>query len=331
VTCAIIPTPDALLEHEPNSETITQLHVDKLTQYVQQLRDAVGVCEKQRRRHCVRRGIAQVRLVYLLIAGPLRKWVDSLLGWRPAGLVIGTLIIGATFTVASLSWKIALFGIVVGAVVSFSVFYVPSDSRVAEDSECLRDELARLRSETDEGTQHVVGLRANLARASEEQLKWTELLKAKQYRESEQYRRQQLLKRDWKALRSVPFENFLEEVLRELGYVVEATRITGDQGADLIVSKDGHQTAIQVKGYFSSVANSAVQEAHTAMVYYRCEACAVITNSRFTPAAKDVAGRVGCVLIDEDALPPLIKGNCDLWQLHLSANAKTEPGNIGGA
>jgi HJR/Mrr/RecB family endonuclease len=331
VNCAIIPTPDALLEHEPNSESITQLHVDKLTEYVQQLRDAVGACEKQRRRRCVRRGIAQVRLVYLLIAAPLRKWVDSILGWRPAGVVIGTMIIGATFMVTSLSWRIALFGIVVGAVVSFSVFYGPSDSRMAEDSERLRDELTRLRLESDEGTQHVVGLRANLATASEKQLNWAQLLKTKQYRESEQYRRQQLLKRDWKALRSVPFEKFLEEVLRELGYVVETTRVTGDQGADLIVSKDGHRTAIQVKGYFSSVANSAVQEAHTAMAYYKCEACVVITNSRFTPAAKDVAGRVGCVLIDEDALPVLIKGNCDLRQLHLSAKAKAEPGNIGGA
>ncbi len=70
--------------------------------------------------------------------------------------------------------------------------------------------------------------------------------------------------------------------------------MTGDQGADLIVSKHAHRVAIQVKGYFSSVSNSAVQEAHTAKDYYHCDASVVITNSLFTSGAKDLASRVGC-------------------------------------
>jgi len=154
----------------------------------------------------------------------------------------------------------------------------------------------------------------------------SEELRQLECRQSSTFRRQQLLRRDWKALRSVPFENFLEEVFRELDYVVETTKVTGDQGADLIVSKQGHRIAIQVKGYFSSVSNSAVQEAHTAKDYYRCEASAVITNSKFTSGAEDVASKVGCTLIDEDRLPALILGQIDLWQLHLFAGSQRPSG-----
>ena len=124
-------------------------------------------------------------------------------------------------------------------------------------------------------------------------------------------------------MRSVPFENFLEEVFNTLGYVVETTRVTGDQGADLLVSTCGHRISIQVKGYFNSVGNAAVQEAFFGTAFYKCEACAVITNSVFTAGAKDAAQKSGCVLIDENALPALIMGECDLWQLHLVAKVQS--------
>ena len=113
-------------------------------------------------------------------------------------------------------------------------------------------------------------------------------------------------------MRSVEFEQFLEEVFQALGYQVETTKVTGDQGVDLIVSGKGRRIAIQVKGYYSSVSNSAIQEAHTGMVYYGCQACAVITNSRFTGSAKDLAAKVGCILIDEDCMQAFIMGQGQL-------------------
>ena len=163
---------------------------------------------------------------------------------------------------------------------------------------------------------------------AEKQSRWSDYTRELDRKQSERYRRQQILKVDWKALRSVPFENFLEGVFKELQYAVETTRITGDQGTDLLVSKDGHRIAIQVKGYFNSVGNDAVQEAYFGTAYYKCEACAVITNSVFTSGAKDAAAKSGCVLIDENALPALIMGEIDIWQLHLAAKAiSASPGS----
>jgi Restriction endonuclease len=117
-----------------------------------------------------------------------------------------------------------------------------------------------------------------------------------------------LLATDWRPLRGIPFEEFLARIFRSLGYQVQLTKTTGDQGVDLIVTRNGRRIAVQAKGYDGSVGNDSVQQAHTGMAYYGCDGCAVITNSRFTRAAEDLAGRVHCTLIDGDRIAALING-----------------------
>ncbi len=68
----------------------------------------------------------------------------------------------------------------------------------------------------------------------------------------------ELFARNGRAMRSEEFEQFLREVFLALGYEVAMTKVTGDQGIDLIVSRDGMRIAVQVNGYFSSVGNEAV-------------------------------------------------------------------------
>ena len=126
-------------------------------------------------------------------------------------------------------------------------------------------------------------------------------------------------------MRGGELEQFLEKAFSELQYLVERTGRAGDQGVDLIVCKDGHRIAVQVKGYVDSVPNTAIQEAFTGMAYYGCHACAVVTNSRFTSGGKNIAGSVGCALIDENSLPMLILGELDLWQETLAAKARHQP------
>jgi HJR/Mrr/RecB family endonuclease len=122
----------------------------------------------------------------------------------------------------------------------------------------------------------------------------------------------QLRSEHWKELKAERFENFLADVFREWGYDVQTTKTTGDQGVDLIISKGGVKTAVQTKGYVSSVGNDAIQQAHTGKSIYRCQRCAVITNSTFTPSARQAAEAVGCVLVDEEQIPLLIDGQLRL-------------------
>lgn len=121
-----------------------------------------------------------------------------------------------------------------------------------------------------------------------------------------------LYRQNWKAMRDVEFEQFLEKVFLALGYLVETTATTGDQGVDLIVAKDGIRVAIQVKGYHSSVSNGAIQEAFAGMAHYQCHACAAITNSRFTSSAVALAKSTNCRLIDEESFRDFVMGRIEL-------------------
>ncbi|MCI0460957.1 MAG: restriction endonuclease [Gemmataceae bacterium] len=124
--------------------------------------------------------------------------------------------------------------------------------------------------------------------------------------------RYQLLHADWRSMRGTDFEAFLRKVFEMLGYTVQSTKASGDQGIDLILMRSGRRIGVQAKGYEKNVGNGAVQEAYAGMGYYGCDSCVVITNSGFTRHAKDLASRLGCRLIDGYALPALIAGNLTL-------------------
>lgn len=122
---------------------------------------------------------------------------------------------------------------------------------------------------------------------------------------SEKYK---LLHTDWRSLRGIPFEEFLCRVFQLLGYDVELTKASGDQGVDLVVAGKGRRIAVQAKGYADSVGNEAVQNVVAGSKMYRCDSCAAITNSRFTQAAKELAHVNCCDLIDSSQMIDLIEG-----------------------
>jgi HJR/Mrr/RecB family endonuclease len=53
-----------------------------------------------------------------------------------------------------------------------------------------------------------------------------------------------------------------------MGYRVEQTKLSGDQGADLVVIKLGEKTVIQAKRYGGKIGNSAVQEIMAAITLH---------------------------------------------------------------
>ena len=57
---------------------------------------------------------------------------------------------------------------------------------------------------------------------------------------------------------------------------------------------------VQVKGDQSAAGNATIQEVFAAKAYFGCDVAWVITNSRFTRSAVDLASQLGVVLIDED-------------------------------
>lgn len=104
----------------------------------------------------------------------------------------------------------------------------------------------------------------------------------------------------------VEFENYLKKLFEKLGYNVETTKASGDQGADLIISKKGVKTAVQAKFYSSKVGNKAVQEVVSAIKYYNVDYGMVVTNNYYTSSAIDLAHANNITLIDGDKLKELI-------------------------
>ena len=55
------------------------------------------------------------------------------------------------------------------------------------------------------------------------------------------------------AMDGFQFEAFLVEIFQTIGYDVKETKKTGDQGADLFVSRFGKNIVIQAKNYSGAV------------------------------------------------------------------------------
>ncbi len=103
----------------------------------------------------------------------------------------------------------------------------------------------------------------------------------------------------------VAFENLISVALRRYGYEVEMTEHF-DRGADMVATRDGRRTAIQVKRASRSVSEAAIEQAVRGRRAYDCVAALVITNSVFTPGARRLAERRGVVLWDHEDLANLL-------------------------
>jgi restriction system protein len=98
------------------------------------------------------------------------------------------------------------------------------------------------------------------------------------------------------------YEVFVESILQRHGLQITRTGASGDQGVDLIAEYDDQRLAIQCKRYRSAVGNSAVQEVFAGARHYDCQLAVVVTDSSFTPAAKQLAQTSGVLLFHHDEL-----------------------------
>lgn len=107
------------------------------------------------------------------------------------------------------------------------------------------------------------------------------------------------------TMTGVEFERFCCDQLTKLGWVVEQTPLSSDQGADIIASKNKLRVAIQCKKFGRPVGNKAVQEIVAARSYYNCNTAAVLANQVFNKSAVELAKSNKVALLHYDDLPNL--------------------------
>ncbi len=98
------------------------------------------------------------------------------------------------------------------------------------------------------------------------------------------------------------FEKFVAELFSKMGFGSEITKASGDQGIDVIASKNGKKLGIQAKCYSSTVGNSAIQEAVAGKSHYRLDKVIVVTNNFFTNSAQQLAQSNSVILWDRHIL-----------------------------
>lgn len=104
------------------------------------------------------------------------------------------------------------------------------------------------------------------------------------------------------------FEYFCADILEKNGFTnVSVTRGSGDQGVDVLATKDGIKYAIQCKNYESALGNTPIQEVNAGKILYKCHVGVVMTNSRFTPGARELAEATGTLLWDRTDLQNMMK------------------------
>ena len=100
----------------------------------------------------------------------------------------------------------------------------------------------------------------------------------------------------------IDYEHYIEQLLQDTDFIVSRTPTTGDQGVDLIATKNGSKIAIQCKYYSKPVGNKAVQEVAAGKNFYECDYACVVSNNSFTPAARKLASNLNISLLNEDNL-----------------------------
>ena len=114
------------------------------------------------------------------------------------------------------------------------------------------------------------------------------------------YRRYSMLEVD--KMNGQEFENFVTELFVRLGYQAERTKLSGDQGVDVIAKKGDKIIAIQAKHYNQTVGNHAIMEVVAGAKIYNATLCYVVTNNYFTKSAKEMANAHNVILWDRDKL-----------------------------
>ena len=88
------------------------------------------------------------------------------------------------------------------------------------------------------------------------------------------------------------YEYFLAAEFEKAGANAQVTKGSGDHGLDILVSYRDVRIAVQCKHYQAKVGNSAIQEVFSAKQFYDCTLAVVISNSEYTPHARQAAQKL---------------------------------------
>ena len=100
----------------------------------------------------------------------------------------------------------------------------------------------------------------------------------------------------------IDFEHWCSRKIEEQGWVVVVTKASGDQGVDVVASRDSITVAVQCKRYSTPIGNKAVQEAFSGAKHYNADLAVVIGTGGFTVSAQELARATNVILLDAEMI-----------------------------
>lgn len=99
------------------------------------------------------------------------------------------------------------------------------------------------------------------------------------------------------------FEDWVASNLSKFGWNARSTKGSGDQGVDVIATKNGVKVGVQCKLYSSNVGNKAVQEINAGRTFFKLDKVAVLTNAGYTKSARELAETCDVLLLSHYDIP----------------------------
>ena len=104
-----------------------------------------------------------------------------------------------------------------------------------------------------------------------------------QRRQQEANRLQQRKRQQyWESLSGLEFEQELGNLYRAQGYSVKSTPTSGDQGVDLILTKNGKTTVVQCKAHKNPAVPSVVRDLFGSMHHFKADSAILACTGGFT-------------------------------------------------
>ena len=113
---------------------------------------------------------------------------------------------------------------------------------------------------------------------------------ARAHRKAEQERRLERLRSQkdyWMSLSGIEFEQELGNLYENLGYRVDYTPSSGDQGVDLILRKNGKKTIVQCKRYKDPAGPAIARELYGSLVASGADNAVLACTGGFTQGVKE--------------------------------------------
>jgi Holliday junction resolvasome RuvABC ATP-dependent DNA helicase subunit len=110
------------------------------------------------------------------------------------------------------------------------------------------------------------------------------------------------------GMTAVTFKEFTVSLFREMGYTVEITPGTSDNGIDLLLRKNNQLIGVQCKRSNTPIREAVIRDFHGALISSGAQSGYVITTSTFTSHAYSFAEGKPIQLVDLEALLDLATG-----------------------